>query len=189
MSSTSFIMYKSFILLLILSFASCTKKELKPKVKSENDFIQTSDLYSKVFYISPKLNSEDCSAYNDGCDCCDGKIVFLNNETFITDFYCIPTESFNTGTYKIENQKLVLNYSKKEALFGPVNEEDFEAESILRLETSECGKTSLDIIKCGNQFVFKGKVDYFTEDEKVSFKTAVNEYKKSGVWKLLDVKE
>lgn len=182
-------MYKKLILLLFLSLTSCTKKEVKSAMKPESNFIKTSDLYSKVFYISPKLNKEDCTAYNDGCDCCDGKIVFLKNETFIIDFYCIPTESYNTGTYKIENQKLILNYGEKEVLFGPENEEDYDGESILRVETSKCSETSLDIIKCKNQYVFKGDVDYFSEDKNTSFSTAINEYKKSGVWKLLDIKE
>jgi len=181
-------MRKRIVLLVILAFISCQKKETITVVKPVEPFLATADLFSKVFYISPQLDTENCIAYNDGCDCCDGKIVFLQNGTFISDFYCIPTESYNTGTFEIKNKKLFLNYSKLEALLGPENEEDFDAESVLRLETSTCGKASLDIIRCKNHYIFKGQSDYFAEDKKTSFSAAVNEYKKLGVWKLLDIK-
>ena len=82
------LMKKSIVLLLILALASCQKKETELVAKPVEETLQTSDLFSKVYYISPKLNTEDCTAYNDGCDCCDGKIIFLENGTFISDFYC-----------------------------------------------------------------------------------------------------
>lgn len=183
-------MRKSIVLLLILALASCQKKETEPGAKPAEDFLETADLYSKVYYISPKLNTEDCTAYNDGCDCCDGKIVFLKNGTFISDFYCIPDQSYNTGTFKIENKKLILDYSNKEAVYGP-SKEDYseEEESVLRLDSFNCGKVSLDIIRCKKNYIFKSESDYYAEDKKTSFSTAVNEYKKAGVWELLDIKE
>ena len=183
-------MPKSIVVFLLLVLVSCQKKETGTVVKHiKEDNLQTSDLYSKVYYISPKLNTENCTAYNDGCDCCDGKIVFLKNGTFISDFYCIPTESYNTGTFKIKNNKLVLNYSKKEALFGPEDDEDYEGENILRLDSIDYGMVRMDVIKCKNKFVFKGVSDYFSEDKKTPYSIAVNQYKKKGVWKLLDIKE
>ncbi len=183
-------MQKSIVLLLILALASCQKKETETVVKPVEDFLETSELYSKVFYISNKLNTEECIAYNDGCDCCDGKIVFLENGTFISDFYCIPDESYTTGTFKVENKQLVLVYSHKEAVYGP-SKEDFseEEESVLRLDSVNYGTASLDIIKCKNHYVFKNESDYYAEDKKTSFTKAINEYKSKGVWELLDMKE
>jgi hypothetical protein len=183
-------MKRSILLLLVIMFVSCQKKETEPVIKPIEETLETADLYSKVFYISPKLNTEDCSAYNDGCDCCDGKIVFLKNGTFISDFYCIPDNSYNTGTFKVENEKLILNYSTKEVVYGPSND-DFseEEESLLRLDTVTIGTVSMDIIKCKEKYVFKGETDYYSEDKKTSFSKAINEYKTAGVWELLDVKE
>lgn len=180
---------KSIFLLLILSFCSCQKKDVKLKYKSVHDFIKTSDLYNKCYYISPKLNTENCTSYNDGCDCCDGKIVFLTNGTFISDFYCIPTKSYNTGTFKIENRKLILNYTDKEALFGPENEDDYDGKNILRLETSKCGTTTLQILRCKKKYIFKGETDYFAEYDVSTFDSVIKEYKKAGVWELLEIND
>lgn len=181
-------MQKSICLLLILALISCKKIENKA-AKPEQDFIETSDLHSKVYYISTNLNKEDCLAYNDGCDCCAGKIVFLKNGTFISDFYCIPTESFNTGTYKIENKKLVLKYSKKEALLGPEDDSDYDGKDTLRLNTINYGTEHIEIIKCKGKYLFKNEADYYSEDKKTPITIAINQYKRKGVWKLLDIKE
>ncbi len=185
-------MQKSIVLLFLIAFfSSCQKKETEPVVvKPIEDFLEKTDLYSKVFYISTNLNNEDCSAYNIGCDCCDGKIIFLSNGTFVSDFYCVPSEIYNTGTFSIENKKLVLEYSHKEAVYGP-EKDDYsqEEESTLRLDSINLGKISLDIIKCKGKYIFKSKEDYYSEDKKTPFTVAMNQYKTKGVWKLLDVKE
>ncbi|MEO5775990.1 MAG: hypothetical protein ABIQ27_03740 [Flavobacterium sp.] len=183
-------MRKSIVIFLILVLVSCQKKETEPVAKPAEDFLETADLYSKVYYISPELNTEDCTTYSDGCDCCDGKILFLKNGTFISNFYCIPDESYNTGTFKIENKKLILDYSYKEAVYGP-SKEDYsdEEESILRLDSVNCRKVSLEIIRCKNHYVFKSETDYYGEDKKTSFQLAINQYKRDGVWELLDIKE
>ena len=189
MSSIKELIRKSIWLVILLPFIACQKKETKTSVKTVEQTLKTSDLYSKVFYISTHLNTENCTVYNLGCDCCDGKIVFLKNGTFISDFYCIPTETYTTGTFKIKNKKLILNYSKTEALFGPENEDDYEGKDVLRLQTSECGMSVLDIIRCKNHYIFKSESDYYAEHEKTTFSVAVNEYKKAGVWQLLGLKE
>lgn len=183
-------MQKYIVLLLILTLASCQKKETETVVKPVEDFLETADLYSKVFYISPKLNTENCTAYNDGCDCCDGKIVFLKNGTFISNFYCIPDETYNTGTFKIENKKLVLDYSHKEAVYGP-SKDDYseEEESVLRLDSVKAATTTIDILRCKDHYVFKNGSDYYSEDKKTSFQLAINQYKKDGIWQLLEIKE
>ena len=184
-------MQKSIVLLFLIAFfSSCQKKETAPVVvKPTENFLEKTDLYSKVFYISTNLNA-DCLAYNIGCDCCDGKIIFLSNGAFVSDFYCVPSEIYNTGTFDIENKKLVLEYSHKQAIFGP-EKEDYsqEEESTLRLDSINLGKVSLDIIKCKGKYIFKSKEDYYSEDKKTSFSVAMNQYKTKGVWKLLDVKE
>lgn len=182
-------MRKNIVLLLILTLASCQKKETKTLPKPVEKSLKTSDLYSKVYYISTRLNTEDCIAYNDGCDCCDGKIVFLKNGTFISDFYCIPTESYTTGTFKVEGKKLVLNYRKKEALFGPEDDGDYDGEDVLRLNNIDYGQMSLDIISCKDHYIFKNRSDYYSEHKKTSFQLAVNKYKRDGVWKILNIKE
>lgn len=191
MSSTKELIRKSIGLIVLLAFIACQKKEAKTTIKPVEQTLKTSDLYSKVFYISTKLNTEDCTAYNDGCDCCDGKIVFLKNGTFISDFYCIPDVSYTTGTYEVLDKKLILKYDAKEAIYGPSNEDyTEEEESVLRLAKSpSSGITEVDIIRCKEHYVFKNGSDYFSEDKKTSFQLAVNHYKRDGVWKLLDIKE
>ncbi len=183
-------MRKKIVLLILLALASCQKKETKRVIKPAEDFLEATDLYSKVFYISTNLNTEDCQAYNIGCDCCDGKIIFLTNGTFVSDFYCVPNDIYNTGTFSIQNKKLVLEYSHKQAVYGPAKEDySQEEESSLKLDSINLGKVSLDIIRCKEKYIFKLKEDYYSEDKKISFSKAIDEYKNSGVWKALDVKE
>lgn len=181
---------KSISLLLLFAFFSCQKKETPPAVEPVEDFLETADLHSKVFYISTNLNKETCEAYNIGCDCCEGKILFLSNGSFISDFYCIPNEVYNTGTYKIENKKLVLDYSHKEVAYGPAND-DFseEEESVWKFDSINTHRVNLDIIECKGNYIFKSKGDYYSEDRKTQFTAALNQYKTKGVWKLLDAKE
>jgi hypothetical protein len=183
-------MKKNILVLLILGFLfSCQNKENKTLIKKNKKELNV-ELSNKVFYISPNLNTEECIAYNDGCDCCDGRIVFLENGTFISNFYCIPEERYNTGTFKIENSKIKLNYSSKSAFLAPENEDDFDGNNILKLEIIKGETTYLNIIKCNEKYVLKSELDgYFSEDKKTSFQKAISEYKKIGVWKLLDIKE
>lgn len=182
-------MRKYIVLVLILLFASCQKKGAESVAKPAENFLEASDLYFKVFYNSTHLN-KDCEAYNFGCDCCDGKIIFLSNGTFVSDFYCVPNEIYNTGTFKIENKKLVLDYSRKQAVYGPESDDySQEEESTLWLDSINLGKVSMEIIRCKGKYIFKSKEDYYSEDKKTPFSTALNQYKTKGVWKLLDVKE
>jgi hypothetical protein len=128
-------MKHSLVLFLLLNaFVSCQKKETKidqPALKTK--VLKASDLYSKVYYISTSLNTEKCIAYNGGCDCCDGKIVFLKGDRFIGDFYCIPEEEFTTGTFQIKKDKLLLHYDQKQVVLGPQDENDMESKDTLRL--------------------------------------------------------
>ncbi len=184
-------MQKIICLLFAFVFLSCQKKETVPvTAKPVETFLEAADLHSKVFYLSTNLNSEDCQAYNIGCDCCDGKIIFLANGTFVSDFYCVPSDIYNTGTFTIENRKLVLEYSHKQGVYGPARDDySQEEESVLRPDSINLGKLSLDILKCKGKYIFKSKEDYYSEHKKTTFATAVNQYKDSGVWKMLDVKE
>lgn len=183
-------MRKSIVLLLLLLAASCQKKETPPVAKPMEDFLEASELHSKVFYISTTLNTEDCKAYNIGCDCCDGKIIFLSNGTFVSDFYCVPNEIYNTGTFRIEGKKLVLEYSHKQGVYGPAKDDySQEEESALRPDSIPSSKVNLDIIRCKGRYIFKSKEDYYSEDEKTTFSKAVTDYKNKGVWQLLEIKE
>jgi hypothetical protein len=192
-SSINFKLIKKIILtIFILNLLfSCQEKTNKIAVKSpEKEVLKSSDLYDKVFIISSQLNAEKCLAYSDGCDCCEGRIVFLKSGVFISNFYCIPDEEYNTGTFEIKNSKLNLNYSKNEAVFGPENEEMTDEVNILKLETIGGGIEFLDIIPCGKKIVFKSKDgNFYSEDLKTSLHSAINNYKKIGVWKLLEIKE
>lgn len=190
-SSINFKLMKKIILyIFILNLLfSCQEKKDKIAIKlPEKEVLKTSDLYDKVFIISSQLNTEKCLAYSDGCDCCEGRIVFLKSGIFVCNFYCIPDEEYNTGTFEIKNFKLNLNYSKKEAIFGPENEELINEIGILKLDSIGGGIELLNIIPCGKKNVFRSKDgSFYSEDLKTSLHSAINNYKKIGVWKLLEI--
>ncbi len=125
-------------------------------------------------------------AQNDGCDCCDGKIVFLDGNRFISDFYCIPDEEFNSGSFQIKKDKLILNYDKYQAVLGPVNENDIDSKDTLRVESSNCSTLELSIFTCQKKILFKSSSEYYSEDHTTHFSDALAAYKKSGVWNLLE---
>lgn len=184
---------KKIILYIFISnlLFSCQEKTNKIVAKlPEKEVLKSSDLYNKVFIISSQLNTEKCLAFSYGCDCCEGKIVFLKDDVFISNFYCIPDEVYNTGTFEIKNSKLNLNYSKKEVVFGPENEEMVDEVNVFKLDTIDGGVELLDIIPCGKKYVFKSKDgSFYSEDLKTSFHSAINNYKEIGVWSLLEIKK
>lgn len=167
---------------------SCQGKE-NTTIKTKDEFLKASDLYSKVYFISTELKSEKCVAYNDGCDCCDGKIVFLKGNIFISDYYCIPEESFSTGTFEIKNGKLFLHHNNIGAVLGPKNIDSIDEDSVLRLDSLNYGIDSLAVFKCKKKYLFKTKLDYYSESTKTTFSEAINDFKKNGVWKLLKIKD
>lgn len=182
--------HRFVLVFMVLILVSCQKKETNlvldtPKIQS----LKAADLYSKVYYISTSLNTENCIAYNIGCDCCDGKIVFLKGNRFISDYYCIPEEYFTTGTFEIKKDKLILNYSKKQAILGPLDDSDYEAKDTLRLDTTPYDSLVLTIFTCHNKSLFKDKNEYYSEDTKTLISEAINDYKKRGVWEILGLKD
>jgi hypothetical protein len=181
-----------FVLVFIVLFlVSCQKRESNPVVVTspKTTSLKTADLYSKVYYISTSLDTEKCIAYNIGCDCCDGKIVFLKGNRFISDNYCIPEEYYTTGTFEIKKDKLLLKYSKKQAILGPLDDSDYEAKDTLRLETIPYDSLVLSIFRCQNKSLFKNKNEYYSEDTKTLVSEAIDDYKKKGVWEILGLKD
>lgn len=168
-------------------FVSCQKKETKNEQPSpKTSALKPSELYSKVYYISTSLNTEQCIAQNEGCDCCDGKIVFLEGNRFISDFYCIPEEEFTSGSFEIKGDKLLLRYDEYQAIMGPVNENDPDSKDTLRVESNKCTTLELSLFTCKKKILFKSGSDYYSEDHKTKFSDAIADYKKSGVWNLLE---
>jgi hypothetical protein len=177
-------------LLFLASFFSCQKKENKTGIEKNKTTSTIQIVSDKVFIIASQLDTEQCIAYSDGCDCCEGRIVFLKNGTFISNFYCIPEETYDTGTYEVEKASIKLHYSSKSVVLNSEEEINPDGKSILTLQKTTGGNSVLGIIKCKNKLVFKSDLDdYFSEDKTISFNEAINQYKKSGVWKLLEMKK
>jgi hypothetical protein len=173
----------------LASFFSCQKKENKTGIEKNKIDSNIQIVSDKVFIIASQLHTEKCVAYSDGCDCCEGRIVFLKNGTFISNFYCIPEETYDTGTYEVEKASIKLHYSTKSAIFKSEEEMSPDKKNSLTLQKNNSGSSVLTIIKCKNKYVFKSDLeDYFSEDKTTSFNEAINQYKKSGVWKLLEMK-
>jgi hypothetical protein len=181
----------SFLCLLFLTlFFSCQEKQNKIGIEKHKVTANLQIVSDKVFIIASQLDTEQCIASSDGCDCCEGRIVFLKNGTFISNFYCIPEETYDTGTYEVEKASIKLHYSPISAVLKSEEETNPDKKSILTLQKNSGGSSVLAIIKCKNKYVFKSDLeDYFSEDKTTSFNEAIKQYKKSGAWKLLEMKK
>lgn len=179
-----------FLYLFFLAlFFSCQKKETKTSIEKHKIDSNLEIVSDKVFIIASQLHTEQCVAYTDGCDCCQGRIVFLKNGSFISNFYCIPEETYDTGTYEIEKLTLTLHYSAKSAILKSDEGMNPDTKNVLTFQKTTGGVSVLKIIKCKNKYILKSDLgDYFSEDKTTSYNEAINQYKKSGAWKLLEMK-
>jgi hypothetical protein len=173
--------------LIIFFCISCEKKativvKKKPVAKAQ---FAMNDFAGKVFKISSKVDKNTCTVYSDGCDCCEGKMVFLKDGRFVSDFYCIPYNEYTAGTYAVTNGKLEIKCYPVTSSFGPINESEPGSKDTLIAYPGDDDPVFLEIYTCGKKPILKAEADYYAEDKTISVEQAVSEYKKSGVWDIL----
>ena len=147
-------------------------------------------LAKKVFDINSMINTESCIIYNDGCDCCEGQVIFLDDNIFIEEFYCIPYNNYYIGYYNVFDQKVLLYYETLYVSHGPIDEYDYDTSEYV-YQTNNLKETitlTLKPLNCNDKLILKSDDDFYIESDS-SFESIYKIHSESDVWKLLKVNE
>jgi len=146
-------------------------------------------LAEKVFDMNSMINTESCIIYNDGCDCCEGKIIFIDDNIFMEEFFCIPYNNYYIGYYNIIDQKVKLYYETLYISYGPEEGFDYDSENVYQANhLKETITITLQSINCNDKLILKSDDDFYIESHS-SFESIYKTYSESEVWKLLNVNE
>lgn len=167
-------------------------KSIKRDKNIENKFFitvdstQLAEIKHKVFDLGITLSEKDCSVGCD-CNCGTGTIVFMDDNKFIENFYCMPDMDYYSGTYTYKNNKISLNYKSRSLVYTPLNEETFDQYE-LKIDTILTTRQDFNLLVCNDSvIVFKGKESYIKESAHIKFNDVINQYKGNNVWNMLEI--
>ncbi|MBF4470129.1 hypothetical protein [Flavobacterium sp. HJJ] len=187
---------------LLFFSASCNQSqkesvlEEEPKsVINKKEDIKNFFLSNKLYLLAPEFNSKDCESFGE-CDCCSSNYLFLDDENFICVDYCLEVDNFYTGKYKIENERVELKYNST-----VVNKEyNWESESdttniqpeyFYKIEKCKPFQSTWIKFNCKEKICFKTtekETDYASVDKTKTYESFLEELKKEGILKRLNVK-
>ncbi|MES2628946.1 MAG: hypothetical protein V4616_08255 [Bacteroidota bacterium] len=174
-----------FITLVLLTSCSTNTPETTP--------ITPSDLTGKLFLFAPELDTASCKVYGK-CDCCMDDLFFVDDTHFVRDLYCVEADDIRQGTYRLENNTVILNYDAEfvKAEYNWERDRDNTKnapEHLVSLRrgdrfsdtlfTSEC-KGSLVLMDRGSESMFYGQIDPQQKPE--TFKLQLQDAK---IWEKL----
>lgn len=69
-------------------------------------------LSGQSYRFGPSIDSTNCKI-NAPCDCCVSDIAFADDNKFVAVFYCLFDDTYAHGTYRIDGDKVYLDYAPK----------------------------------------------------------------------------
>jgi len=129
------------------------------------------ELSEKVFDIETDVSLENCKTFVDGCDCCEGRIVFIDDNIFIEEFYCIPYNNFYIGYYNIFDDNIKLYYETKFVSHGFSEGTDNFGESYYSLnefDKNESVTIDLYAFNCNGNLIIKSKESVYEESKVIT---------------------
>ena len=167
-------------------------KSIKRDKNVENKFFITIDstqlaqIKHKVFDLGITLFEKDCSVGCD-CDCGSGSIIFLDDNKFIENFYCMPDMDYYTGTYTYKNNKIDLRYKSRSLIYTPLNDVTFD-EYELKVDSILTTRQNFNLLVCNDStIIFKGKESYIKESSHMKYDDVIAQYKGNNVWNMLEI--
>lgn len=149
-------------------------------------------LLEKVFDVKTDLSPESCETFIDGCDCCSGKIVFIDEYIFIEEFYCIPNDNFYIGYYNVFDDNIKLYYETKFVSYGPEDEMNFKGENVYKVHQFQNNKSitiELSAYNCNGNLIIKSEDSYYSENETITTAELLEQYSMNEFWDILNVNE
>ncbi len=187
-------LYYLFIIAFILMISCNSKPEEKvatPAIKTEKPAMLPIELSGTTYFFGPHFNEKNCEALGE-CDCCTLNFLFIDNENFVMVCPCESDESLMRGTYKILDNKVVLNYDTLQVDRDYSWEADADTTQTLKPEYVITNKKynvstlTLEPSYCNGKLYFKikadGEITYGTIDTQYSLNERVQQLKDEGVW-------
>lgn len=150
------------------------------------------ELSEKVFDIKTDVSLETCKAFVYGCDCCEGRIVFIDDNIFIEEFYCIPHNNFYIGYYNIFDDNIKLYYETRFVSHGFSEGTDNFGESYYTLnefDKNESVTIDLYAFNCNGNLIIKSKESVYEESEATTATELLEAYSMDEFWDILKVTE
>ena len=190
------------LLFLIFLTTSCNqvKKDDNPNKMIESDstkkeYSKNLSLSNQLYLLAPEFDSKNCESYGE-CDCCSSNYLFLDNENFISVDYCLETNTFYSGKYKVQNDSLKFNYNPTIVL----KEYNWESETdtintlpryLYKIEKCKSFQSVWIKLNCNEKSCFKkigDKTEFASIDNIKSSENILNELKKEGLIEKLNLK-
>lgn len=151
-------------------------------------------LIGQVYFFAPELDTTICEATG-ACDCCSSNVLFLDKTNFVTISYCESDQQIFRGTYRLENDKVYLNYDTLEVdrEYNWEMETDttgtVKTEYFIKTQKAEANKIILTALICKGQVCFKTgdkEISYGSLDRKTSLDKHIQRLKDQGIWDKLN---
>lgn len=153
-------------------------------------------LAEQVYFYAPEFDTLTCEA-SGACDCCTGKFIFLNDSQFIWIDECMSDASYSKGLYRFEKGNLVIttdsicvsreyNWEKETDTTGKFLVDYIITDTLVSRSTQ-----TLKRIMCKSKlcFILSDKETYYLSPvESAQPSEFINNMKKDGIWKRLNVK-
>ena len=167
------------------------EKVTTPVVTIKEAVVPKISLSGTVYLFGAEFNAKECETVVE-CDCCSMRILFTDDENFVTVLPCESDQSLLRGTYKINKDKVVLSYDTLEvdSSYNWEAEADTtksaKPEYIITLKKSDLNLQILEPLYCKDTLYFKLKGDdtlmYGSIDTQYSFNERIQQLKDEGVW-------
>jgi hypothetical protein len=172
---------------------SIPKKEIKSVINKNKD-IKNFSLANKLYLLAPEFNLEHCESFGE-CDCCTSNYFFLDDINFICVDYCLESDTFYSGKYKIENETVELKYNstvvQKEYLESETDTINTQPQYIYKIEKCKSFQSTWLKFNCKEKICFKttGKeTEYSAIDKRKTSKSFLVDLKREGVLEKLNIK-
>lgn len=188
-----------FLIFLVTSCNQVKKEDNFNKIdKSEINKQGNSKILSlsnQLYLLAPEFDSKNCKSFGE-CDCCSSNYLFLDNENYICVDYCLDTDTYYSGKYKIENDTVNLKFN------STVIQKEYNWESetdtintqpkfLYKIEKCKAFKTVWTNLNCSKNNCFKkigDETEFASIDNKKSSENFLNELKKEGLIEKLNLK-
>ncbi len=176
---------------------SCNNQDKKtePTDKTETAIEQpTNNLAGHVYYFGPDIDSTKCEVLAE-CDCCSDDFLFLNDKDFIRIGYCVAEKSVIKGTYSVSQESIIFNYDSLHYFTEADNNNEIKtvskgsSEYLIKIEKGKPFLDTLTTFNCKEKLFYKnsGEKSFGTISSKDSLNTYIDELKKEGFWKKMNL--
>jgi len=186
-------LFPSLLCFLISCNQQLKEKPLNEKLKST--VYEEFSLSNKLYLLAPEFNSKTCESFGE-CDCCTSNYVFLDSENFISVDYCLEADTYYSGKYKIDNEKVELKYNalvvqKEYNWDSETDSTNTEPEYKFKTEKCKSFQSTWVKLNCKRKIYFKTldeKTQYVSIDKSKTSQNFLIELKKEGIIEKLFIK-